>query len=81
MFPAGADKASAQPERAGGSLRVTVRDNGVDCDTEQVKRNVRPEGGVGLFSIEERMAVLGGSMENLANQGKGCRVVLTAPGG
>jgi signal transduction histidine kinase len=35
--------------------------------------------GFGLFSIEERMAALGGSLEIISGPGRGCRAILTAP--
>jgi signal transduction histidine kinase len=47
-----------------------------------LKRQPRQESrrGYGLFSIEERMTDLGGSLEIESEPGKGCRAVLTVPG-
>ena len=37
------------------------------------------DGGFGLFSIEERMSDLGGSLEIESHHGQGVRAILTAP--
>jgi signal transduction histidine kinase len=37
------------------------------------------EGGFGLFSIQERMSDLGGSLSLNSTPGKGCVAVLTLP--
>ena len=36
-------------------------------------------GGFGLFSIEELMADLGGSLRIVSEPGKGCTAILSAP--
>ena len=47
----------------------------VDATPEAMER----EGGFGLFSIQERMADLGGSLEMRSEPGQGCTAILTAP--
>jgi len=57
--------------------RVTVKDNGIVFNPEQVKRNVSNEGGLGLFSIEERMTDLGGTMVINSRVHHGTTIILT----
>ena len=49
--------------RVGDTIRVSVEDDGDGMDVAATVRNVRREGGFGLFSIQERMSDLGGSLE------------------
>jgi signal transduction histidine kinase len=74
-----ADKVSVLLEQEGGVIRIKVKDNGIGFNPEQVKRNVSVEGGLGLFSIEERMIDLGGSMVIDSKVHHGTTVVIMAP--
>jgi PAS domain S-box-containing protein len=74
-----ADKASVLLEQEGSAVRVTVKDNGIGFNPEQVKRNVSSEGGLGLFSIEERINDLGGAMVIDSRAHHGTTIVLTVP--
>ncbi|NLF31011.1 MAG: response regulator [Planctomycetes bacterium] len=65
-----------------GRIRLTVSDRGAGFDTEAVDSS--PKGGVsaggfGLFSIRERLQMLGGCMEIAAVPGGGAAVTLLAP--
>jgi signal transduction histidine kinase len=60
-------------------VEVRVEDNGIGFDLEHVAVRVGPEGGFGLFSLRERMDVLGGSFEIRSRPGEGSRVTLLAP--
>ena len=60
------------------TLRIVVKDDGVGFDVHDAKSTSR-EGGFGLFSIRERMADLGGSLEIESEPGLGCAAVLVAP--
>jgi signal transduction histidine kinase len=66
-------------ERPDGMVRVTVEDRGVGFNPS--KRSTLPteEGGYGLFSIAERIDLLGGRMEINSAKRRGTRVTLTAP--
>ena len=66
-------------ERVGKTIRVSVEDDGKGMDSEAATSKVRRESGFGLFSIQERMSDLGGSLEIVSKPGCGCTVVLTAP--
>jgi PAS domain S-box-containing protein len=60
-------------------LRITVSDDGVGFDgsTAQVG-GITPE-GFGLFSIHERISLVGGKLEYESSPGNGARFTLTAP--
>jgi PAS domain S-box-containing protein len=74
-----ADKASVLIEEEGGSVWITVKDNGIGFNPYQVRRNVSSDGGLGLFSIEERMNDFGGSMVIDSRAHHGTTIVLTVP--
>jgi len=66
-------------DRDGDSLRVEVTDDGVGFDPAGVEPPSVSRGGFGLFSIRERLRLLGGVMRIDSKAGRGTRVVLTAP--
>ncbi len=65
--------------RVGEEIRVSVEDDGIGMDPEAATSKVRRESGFGLFSIQERMSDLGGSLEIVSKPGCGCTVILAAP--
>ena len=65
--------------RQGSEIKITIQDDGLGFDPRSVLHQIHPRGGFGLFSIQERMADLGGSFEISSTPGKGCTAVLTAP--
>jgi signal transduction histidine kinase/ActR/RegA family two-component response regulator len=60
-------------------VQVVVSDQGVGFDPKAILSKEAPGGGFGLFSIRERMQLIGGKMETDSAPGKGSRFVLTAP--
>jgi signal transduction histidine kinase len=60
-------------------LKITVFDDGVGIDANSLIEKSATAGGFGLFSIEERMADLGGTLEIMSEPGKGFTAVLTLP--
>jgi PAS domain S-box-containing protein len=66
-------------EGEGTQVRIVVEDDGLGFDTNAVPKTMGREGGFGLFSIQERMAALGGSLALTSEPGQGCKAVLTAP--
>jgi signal transduction histidine kinase len=74
-----ANKVSVLLGDSNGSFKITIMDDGVGFDPQKTSRRVQQEGGFGLFSIEERMADLGGTLEIASEPGKGCKVTVTAP--
>jgi PAS domain S-box-containing protein len=61
-----------------GYLRLTVTDDGVGCDPNRLSSG-SGEAGFGLFSIRERLALIGGSLEITSTPGQGTKATMTAP--
>jgi len=62
-----------------GMLKVVVEDDGIGFDLGTPKTSLVTNGGFGLFSVQERMNDLGGSLDIESTPSKGCRVTMTAP--
>ncbi len=62
-----------------GQLHVQVSDTGVGFDPTHLGRASGTAEGMGLFSIRERLHLLGGSLKIDSAPGKGCRITLIAP--
>jgi PAS domain S-box-containing protein len=74
-----ASRASLTVAREGETLTVEVADDGIGFDPTAVKPPHVEHGGFGLFSIRERLRLLGGVMAIDSSPGRGTRVRLTAP--
>jgi len=61
------------------TIRASVEDDGIGFDPAQVLDGHNLNGGFGLFSIEERMKDLNGTMKIEAAPHKGCKVTLSLP--
>jgi PAS domain S-box-containing protein len=61
------------------TLQITVEDRGRGFDTKRLWNHDAAEGGFGLFSIRERLSLLGGHFEVTSAPGEGTVIVLTAP--
>jgi PAS domain S-box-containing protein len=66
-------------EGEGSMVRVTVEDDGIGFDVDALPKGTERGSGFGLFSIQERMAALGGSLELVSGPGQGCKAILTTP--
>jgi CheY-like chemotaxis protein len=65
---------------ADGMLVVTITDTGKGFDPDAVLNRTDPHAdGLGLFSIRERLTLLGGRMEIASAPGRGTRTRLIAP--
>jgi PAS domain S-box-containing protein len=62
-----------------GHVRVTVEDHGAGFDAATRAALPSEHGGFGLFSIAERIDLLGGTMQVDSAPRRGTRVTLTAP--
>ncbi len=62
-----------------GFLRITVCDEGSGFDPGAVTPAGETGGGLGLFSIRERLDLIGGTLEIDSVPGRGSRIVLTVP--
>src|SRR5262245_161760 len=60
-------------------LRITVSDQGAGFDPWLIERAQTDQIGWGLFSIRERLTLLGGRFEIESAPGRGSRFVLTVP--
>jgi len=60
-------------------IEIVVKDDGVGFDPSQIRGEHGNSGGFGLFSIRERIGLLGGKMEIDSAHGKGSRFRLSIP--
>jgi CheY-like chemotaxis protein/anti-sigma regulatory factor (Ser/Thr protein kinase) len=65
--------------RQDSRITVSVSDDGAGFDPTQVRASGGTAGGFGLFSIRERIHLLGGEMVIDSEPGKGSRITLAAP--
>lgn len=79
-------KKHAQVDRARLTLRsryneliLRVEDDGVGCDTQEMRKRARNNAAFGLFSISERLELLGGAFDFRNNAGGGCCVEIRVP--
>jgi signal transduction histidine kinase/ActR/RegA family two-component response regulator len=64
----------------GDTIQIQVSDEGVGFDPAiTLYRDDQHQGGLGLFSIRERFALLGGHLDIQSGPGKGARFILTVP--
>ena len=74
-----ANKVSVRLEDRRPSIRIIVEDDGIGFDPGAVTQAGGKKGGFGLFSIQELMSDLGGSLRIVSAPGKGCTAILSAP--
>ena len=60
-------------------IHITVQDDGIGFNPELISGEFNQEGGYGIFSIEERMADLGGRLEIDSAPHKGCCITMSLP--
>lgn len=70
---------SAGPHGEGG-IMIVVEDDGIGFEAGSLGPAVSPK-GFGLFSIRERLGLLGGDLSVSSSPGKGSRITLRAPSG
>ena len=58
---------------------LTVTDNGLGFDSELLGMKTTKEGGFGLFSIQESMADIGGTLEIDSGREKGSTITMSIP--
>jgi len=77
---AGVKEAELTLARAGdGKVRLVVADEGKGFDPDVLRRRRADEMTFGLFSIRERLAHVGGTMDVESAPGHGTRITLTVP--
>lgn len=72
-----ASRVALRLEREEQNLRLTVEDDGIGFDLEQVTPTA--ESGFGIKGMSERAHLLGGQLELCSTSGSGTRVVATVP--
>ncbi|MBE0534022.1 MAG: PAS domain S-box protein [Phycisphaerae bacterium] len=76
----GTDSAKVTLVRSAEFLEITVSDEGAGFDPDQAEgQEGKMASGLGLFSIRERLELLGGSLQIESAPGRGSRFVLRAP--
>jgi PAS domain S-box-containing protein len=76
---AGVKTARVEVCRADGQIQITVMDEGAGFDPSKVRPEGGLTGGLGLVSVRERLAFLGGRMEIDSAPGRGSRFSLVVP--
>ncbi|MCE5326355.1 MAG: PAS domain-containing protein [Planctomycetaceae bacterium] len=76
---AGTESADVNVTQFADSIRITVSDQGRGFDSKVIETRTGRTGGFGLFSIAERLGLLGGKMEVDSAPGRGSHFTLTAP--
>lgn len=74
---ASASRVEARLTRRGRSLRLVIEDDGCGFDVEAAKSS--RSSGLGLFGMEERLALIGGSVLVESAVGRGTRISVEAP--
>ena len=64
---------------AGGRLALSVRDDGHGFDLQDIRSRTGADASLGLVGMEERIALVGGSLELRSDPDKGTVVVATFP--
>lgn len=76
---AGVKSASVTVQAIGDRIRVCVADEGGGFDPAANNPGDKLAGGFGLFSLRERLSLLGGAMEIASAPGRGSRLTLWTP--
>jgi signal transduction histidine kinase len=74
---AGTPQATVTLEQINGKARITISDAGKGFDVRAVMSD--PKAAHGLLVVQDRLSLLGGSMEMTSELGRGTRVVIEAP--
>lgn len=76
---AGVNSARIRLQRTTDGIEITIADSGNGFDPAAMQTAGNHSDGLGLFSIQERLAMLGGEMHIDSAPGKGCRFTLRVP--
>jgi signal transduction histidine kinase len=63
----------------GNKIQIVVADQGVGLDTSRALHIGAGAGGFGLFTVRERLELLGGQLSIKSDSGRGTRVTVIAP--
>ena len=70
-----AKKVEVRLTRSDGRVCLSVSDDGVGCDPDQIGKS----GGLGVINMRERVLQLNGTFEFDSEPGRGTRVTVTVP--
>jgi two-component system, chemotaxis family, CheB/CheR fusion protein len=76
---AGVLEATVRLRRAEGSIELEVSDEGAGFDPQEAEPSRSGRTGLGLFSVRERIRLVGGTLEIDSAPGKGTHIRITAP--
>jgi signal transduction histidine kinase len=60
-------------------VKIFIKDDGIGFDAGAASPSIKGESGFGLFSIKERMADMGGSLEIVSEPGHGTKAIMHVP--
>jgi PAS domain S-box-containing protein len=72
-------EASLELNQQDGQILITIEDKGAGFDADKLHLKKAETEGLGLFSIRERLSLMGGKMEFDSAVGRGTQIRLTAP--
>ena len=76
---ANAKNVEVTAQKKNDNIQISISDDGIGFDTQEVESSIHRDGGFGLFSIRERIDYIGGSFEIYSRPGNGSLFILTAP--
>src|SRR5690606_39682936 len=76
---AGTDRARIRLAEQEGGVVIAVEDEGRGFDVGDMMGPNRVRRGFGLYSVRERLELLGGRLELVSESGKGTRATIYAP--
>ena len=76
---AGVRHATVELREADGRVAIGISDGGRGFDVEAAAARAEGEGGFGLFSVRERLGLVGGRMEIESGPAEGTRITVHAP--
>ncbi len=74
-----ASKVSVRLRRDGEDVELSIEDDGVGFDVDAAMERAAESGGVGLAGMQERVALLGGSMKIASEAGTGTVILVQVP--
>lgn len=76
---AGATHVTVSVVRGKDGVTVCIEDNGRGFQPREVKGRCRPERGLGLIAMDERVRMLGRTLHRSSDPGRGTRIVFSVP--
>jgi signal transduction histidine kinase len=76
---AGTKHVAVRMKRDNGNIVINIDDEGIGFDISEVSKRKVKDGGFGLFSINQRIDFLGGSLSIDTNSGNGTQTTIIVP--